>query len=76
MINKDGYPPLYVIDGHNTFGVSGGPVWGYFDNSGEIELAGVIVRYAAESSGNLPGFVFATPIHPLITYLESLGSKK
>ncbi len=26
---RQGYPPLYLLDGHNTAGVSGAPAWAY-----------------------------------------------
>ncbi|MFA5239937.1 MAG: hypothetical protein WC476_09575 [Phycisphaerae bacterium] len=71
MIDRKGYPPLYLIDGHNTFGVSGGPVWAWSDNRSRVELIAIIVSYLSDVQKNLPGFVCATPIHPLLYYLGS-----
>jgi hypothetical protein len=58
---------LYLLDGHNTGGVSGGPVW-WID--GEIQcpqLIGVISTYrSGEPHRHLPGLVCAIPIQALM----------
>ena len=76
MINKKGYPPLYLLDGHNTAGVSGSPVWAYSDDSSRVELIAIIGSYLSDAQKKFPGFVCATPIHPLIRYMKSLNSKR
>jgi len=72
MIDTKNYPPLYLLDGHNTAGVSGAPLWSYNDDSSRTELIGIVVSYLSDVQKKLPGFACATPIHPLIRYLESL----
>ena len=67
-IDRNNRPPLYLLDGHNDFGVSGGPVWAWDDETSRVELVGIIVSYLQQE---LPGFVCATPIHPLLHYLDS-----
>jgi hypothetical protein len=71
MIDRGDHPPLYLLDGHNTAGVSGAPLWTYNDNTSRVELIGIIVSYLSDEQKKLPGFVCATPIHPLIRYLEN-----
>ena len=70
-IDKHEHPPLYLLDGHNTAGVSGAPVWAYIDDSSRVELIAIIVGYLSDAQKKFPGFVCATPINPLIRYLES-----
>jgi len=68
MVDRNNYPPLYILDGHNDFGVSGGPVWAWCDKTSRVELVGIIVSYLNDE---LPGFVFATPIQPLLHYFDT-----
>jgi len=73
VIDRKDFPPLYLLDGHNTWGLSGGPVWAYVNGSARCELIGVIVQYLPSKYKNqeLPGLVCATPIRPLLMYLEA-----
>ncbi|MEW6249253.1 MAG: hypothetical protein AB1716_01285 [Planctomycetota bacterium] len=61
--------PLYLLDGHNDHGVSGGPVWWWSDKAQRVELVGVITHYCQAS---LSGFAIATAINPFCVMLESL----
>jgi hypothetical protein len=67
MIDTPKHPPLYMIDGHGTLGVSGSPIWAWSDSRARVEIVGIIVSYLTDQ---LPSFVCATPIHPLIHFLE------
>ena len=76
MIDTKAHPPLYLLDGHNSPGVSGAPIWAYNDERSSVELVAVIVGYLSEAQRIFPGFVCATPIHPLIRYMQSLKSAR
>lgn len=76
MINTKAHPPLYLLDGHNSPGVSGAPVWAYNDERSSAELVAIIVAYLSDAQKKFPGFVCATPIHPLIRYMQSLKSAR
>lgn len=73
MVNTRDHPPLYLLDGHNTSGVSGGPVWWWSDKRSRAELVAIVVQYLCEKRRPLPGFVCATPIHPLLEFLAKSG---
>lgn len=73
IVRNDGHW-LYLIDGHNTLGVSGGPVWA-MDANGAARVVAVISSYRAfpkqESHDfELPGFVHAVPVQPLVQFLK------
>lgn len=78
-VYSDGHPPLYVLDGHNARGVSGGPVWAWDDERKGPELVGVISSYLygdrvsqdQDTHRELPGFTFAIPINPLHAFLAA-----
>jgi len=72
MINTREYPPLYLLDGHNTSGISGAPVWAYNDDSSRVEFIAIIVGYLSDAQEKFPGFACATPINPLLKYLNTL----
>jgi hypothetical protein len=63
---------IYLLDGHNTFGVSGGPVWAMSTATNVARLIGVISGYSSVSAApQLPGLVRVAPIQPLRMYLET-----
>jgi hypothetical protein len=70
VIDRTGQPPLYLLDGHNTWGVSGGPVWAWSDERHQVELIGIVVNYRRhlDQQVELPGHVTAVAIHPLMMY--------
>jgi hypothetical protein len=70
VIDREGQPPLYLLDGHNTWGVSGGPVWAWSDDRHQVELIGIVVNYwrHLDQKVELPGHVTAVAIHPLMMY--------
>ena len=62
---------LHLIDGHNTFGISGGPVWAVDAESNLPKLIAIIGGYRFnENAQALPGLVFATPIQALLTKIS------
>ena len=65
--------PLYLLDGHNDHGVSGGPVWWWNEQTRRIELVGIITRYCQKS---LSGFTIATAINPLRVVIEDVWMRK
>ena len=44
MIDRDDRR-LYLVDGHNTFGISGGPVWHWSRDRDQVEVVGVVSGY-------------------------------
>lgn len=61
---------LYLLDGHNTFGVSGGPVWAYCPEAKEPRVIGAVSSYRyVGANPEIPGFVHAVPIQVLTGYL-------
>ena len=72
---NDPEAPLYLLDGHNDRGVSGGPVWCWSDKSSQIQLVGVVTAYSqAPGMGeiDLPGFTVATAINPFRALIEDV----
>lgn len=65
---------LYLIDGHNTLGVSGGPVWATRKGSQVTQsprIIGVVSGYnSLKDNPQLPGFAIVVPIQPLRVFLE------
>lgn len=51
---------LYVVDGHNTWGISGGPVWHWSDERDRLEIVAVVSSY--KPGGELPGFCVFAPL--------------
>jgi hypothetical protein len=76
ILNHD--KPLYLLDGHNTFGVSGGPVWAWCKHRKHPRIIGSISSYRFHGSNALlPGFTHAVPIQPLWQFLEkNWGAKR
>ena len=66
-VDKDG-KRLYIVDGHNSAGVSGGPVWCWNDERQRAEIVGVVSGYG-DAGGDLPGFCVFEPINPVLGYL-------
>lgn len=60
----------YLIDGHNAFGVSGGPVWHWPENGTGIEIAGIVSGYATQES-DMPGYCIFEPINPVVSFVKS-----
>ena len=73
VIDEKDHPPLYLLDGHNTWGVSGGPVWAWNEGRKRTELIGIIVNYlsCADEEVRLPGHVTAVAIHPILMYFTA-----
>jgi hypothetical protein len=73
VIDEKGQPPLYLLDGHNSYGVSGGPVWTWSDDLKRAELIGIIVNYTSSPNQqiSLPGHVSAVAIHPIMMYFRA-----
>ncbi len=61
--------PLYLADGHVSYGVSGGPVWSA-DDGAEFAygLIGLVTSYQGET--DVPGLCVFTPLNPLAAYLR------
>lgn len=72
---------LYLLDGHNTYGVSGGPVWA-IDNKRRVRVIGVVSSYHSHPINNnkpelqLPGLVHAAPVQPIRSFLENSWKAK
>jgi hypothetical protein len=61
----------YLLDGHNTFGVSGGPVWAQKSASEAARLIGVISSYrSVPTHPQMPGFVHAVPVQVVVDFLK------
>ncbi len=73
MVDRPG-KRLYVVDGHNSFGVSGGPVWHWSDKQMRAELVGVVSAYKIDPAG-LPGFCVFEPINEIVKYLYYWNSQ-
>ncbi len=59
---------MYLIDGHNTFGISGGPVWWINAESRVPTVIGIVSSYRFSKQMNaMPGLVAATPIQLLLS---------
>lgn len=71
VILRDDYH-LYLLDGHNASGVSGGPVWTIDSDNGRAKIIGVVSGYHShKNSPELPGLVHVAPIQPIRVYLEN-----
>lgn len=68
VVDQPNLPPMYLIDGHNTPGLSGSPVWWWNPDKSRAEIAAVVTRYSFLAE--FPGFVLATPIHILVEYFR------
>lgn len=71
LVLRDDYQ-LYLMDGHNTFGVSGGPVWAMSSANRHARIIGVVSSYTSRADApQLPGLVQVVPIQPLRSFLET-----
>ena len=68
MVDRAG-KMLYIVDGHNAPGVSGGPVWWWSHENDRLEVAGIVSGYLPVGQ-DLPGYCIFEPINPLVHYLD------
>ncbi len=61
---------IYIVDGHNARGVSGGPVWHWPEGAATIEIAGLVSGYGLGEQDML-GFCVFEPINPVIAFVKS-----
>lgn len=61
--------PLYIVDGHNANGVSGGPMWNWPSKGNSIEIFAIVTEYGMAGE-DLPGFCMSVPINPLVQRLR------
>ncbi|MCH8343746.1 MAG: hypothetical protein IH983_07140 [Planctomycetes bacterium] len=66
----EGSRGLYIVDGHNARGVSGGPVWHYPEDRPAPEVAGIVSGYGLGEQ-DMPGFCVFEPINPIISFLKA-----
>lgn len=59
---------LYIVDGTNSGGFSGGPVWFWCPKAQEFQVLGVVSGYFQD--GRFPGFCAFEPINHLRFYLK------
>jgi hypothetical protein len=63
---------LYIVDGHASHGVSGGPVWHWNEEKDRAEVVGIVSEYRTTMQGDgIPGYCFFEPINPILYYLAS-----
>lgn len=62
---------LYIVDGHLSPGVSGGPVWYWNEEKNRFEVIGIAVGYGNTNGSALPGFCVVEPINPIMYFLET-----
>ena len=74
MIHGEGRRKRYILDGHVTKGVSGGPVWHWSEERDRLEVVGIISCVPAVTDGR-PGYLFVEPINPVMLYLEDWRAK-
>ena len=65
---------LYLVDGHNSRGVSGGPVFHWREDDRRPEIAGIVSAYGC-ADADLPGLCVFEPINPIIGFLVSQYGK-
>jgi hypothetical protein len=66
---------FYVVDGHVSHGVSGGPVWHWNEEKDRLEVVGLVSSYHTTPAGDgIPGFCFFEPINSVVGYLGSSAS--
>lgn len=69
---------LYLVDGHNSRGVSGGPVFHWREKDRQPEIVSIVSGYGCGDT-ELPGLCIFEPINPIIGFLKSQyqrGSKE
>jgi hypothetical protein len=62
-------PPLYLVDGHVSNGVSGGPLW-ICDTDGTPMVIGIVSNYTTSTASNVPGLAGFAPLQTLLNYLR------
>jgi len=67
---------LYIVDGHNVHGFSGGPVWRWAETKKSFEVVGIVSGYLPSSKPGLPGFCFFEPINHICFLLDCLDKKE
>ena len=74
MIHGEGKRQRFIMEGHAVKGISGGPVWHYCPERQRAEVVGLIVGAGFDTErcqdSELPGYVNAEPIGPLMYYLS------
>lgn len=74
-VRNDRDAPVYLLDGHNDCGVSGGPVWRWCEDFNRVELVGVITAYC-HSRASLSGFVLAIAVNPFVAMFENVWLRR
>lgn len=69
MVDRDD-KELYIADGYVAYGVSGGPVWHWSEETNRSEVAGIVTSYA-HANDELPEFCVFEPVNPLSYYLKN-----
>ncbi len=67
MVNRDDRH-LYIVDGHNSPGFSGGPVWYWCEDRQEFLVLGIVSLYL--SNNVFPGFCAFEPINEVKFFLN------
>lgn len=79
--------PLYLVDGHASHGVSGGPVWSasvgpptgpdtvFAEDLDDVSygIIGVVSAYRGDTP--VPGLCIFTPLNPLVAFIKSMTDK-
>ena len=65
----------YILNGHASGGISGGPVWHYSTDRDRAEVIGLIVRPGFTGKytepGDMPGYIDAEPINPAMFFIDA-----
>jgi len=72
--HAEGSRGLYLVDGHNSLGVSGGPVFHWLEEDRRPEIVGIVSGYDC-ADADLPGLCVFEPINPIIGFLKSQYGK-
>ena len=64
--------PFYLLDGHNAFGVSGGPVWGMCTASEKPKVFAVISGYYHDKQDSFQSFVRAVDVQSILMSIVKL----
>ena len=65
--------PLYIVDGHSAYGVSGGSLWRWTEQN-QWQVIGIMSGYSRAEEG-FPGFCVFEPIQPVTHYLDVANKK-
>jgi hypothetical protein len=66
--------PRYLIDGHITRGVSGGPMWTWSKTREQTEYVGLVSGYGL-IDGTMPGFCVMEPINNVLGYMHNWNAE-